>query len=231
MRPLRAVTLRRSRSAGHEQKYQSHQKHAGHQVIPLAVAHSVNRKIIMTAQIPLSQIGDADEFKKRVAAFRQAKLDHHARIGEPAPREHELVEACVKRVPRGEAPDDYVVEDYAIVDDRPSLRARKDALIHEVSREEHALMVASMPPGKRRLDGLTAGDLLRRPETERSTAETAFLAERDTRHVREDAIGRHAAQLMSDIEDLTDETIGAWKPAPFPSFSAVSRGGGPRGEG
>lgn len=169
----------------------------------------------MTAQIPLSQIGDADAFKQRVAAFRQAKLDHHAVVGEPAPREHEFVEAAVRRVPRADAPDDYAI-DYEIVDDRPSLRARKDALIHEVTREEHALLVTSMPPGKRRLDGLTAGDLLRKPEAERSTAERTFLAERETRQAREDAIQRHAAQLMSDIEDLTEETISAWKPAPFP---------------
>src|ERR1051326_5752450 len=95
----------RSRSAGQGWKDKSHQQHAGHQFIPLAVA-----------------------------------------------RGHELVEAAVRRVPRGDAADDYAI-DYEIVDDRPSLRARKDALIHEVSRQEHALLVASMPPGKRRLDG------------------------------------------------------------------------------
>lgn len=170
----------------------------------------------MTVQIPLSQIDDADAFKKQVEAFRQARLDHHASVGEPAPREHELVEAAVRRVPRGDAPDDYVI-DCEIVDDRPGLRARKDALIHEVTQQEHALLVASMPPGKRRLEGLKAGDLLRKPEAERTEAERAFLADRDARHAHEEAIARHAAQLMSDIEDLTDGTIGAWKPAQFPS--------------
>jgi hypothetical protein len=213
--------------------------------------------MIMTAQIPFSQIGNADEFKKRVEAFRQAKLDHHATVGEPAPREHELVEAAVRRVPRGlsgiarssaagegaadfaarsaatdqgpgdramqeNAADDYAI-DYEIVDDRPSLRARKDALIHEVTLKEHALLTASMPPGKRRLDGLKAGDLLRTPQAERSEAERQFLAERDARHAREDAIQRHAAQLMSDIEDLTEATIGAWQPAPFPDPGPVFR--------
>ena len=210
----------------------------------------------MTMQIPLSQIGEAASFKARVEAFRQAKLDHHATVGEPAPRESELVEAAVRRVPGGlsgiarspaagegsanfaarsaapahalddramqeNAADDYAI-DYEIVDDRPSLRARKDALIHEVTQQEHALLAASMPPGKRRLDGLQAGDLLRKPEAERSAAERTFLADRDTRHACEEAIQRHAAQLMSDIEDLTEETISAWKPAPFPSGSARS---------
>lgn len=211
----------------------------------------------MTAQIPLSQIGDPAAFKARVAAFRQAKLDHHARIGEPAPREHELVEAAVRRVPRGlsgitrspaagegstdfaarsaapahapgdramqdNAADDYAI-DYQIVDDRPSLRTRKDALIHDVSAHEHALLVASMPPGKRRLDALTAGDLLRKPAAERSEAEKKFLADRDARLAREDAIQRHAAQLMSDIEDLTEDTIGAWRPVPFPDQESEVR--------
>ena len=170
----------------------------------------------MTVQIPLSQIGDPASFAARVAAFRQAKLDHHATVGEPAPREHDLVEACVKRVPRSEVPDNYEIVPYEVVDDRLSLRARKDALIHDVSREEHALLVASMPPGKRRLDGLHADDLLRKPQAKRSAAERKFLGDRDARHAREGAIARHAAQLMSDIEDLTEQTIGAWKPAPFP---------------
>jgi hypothetical protein len=67
----------------------------------------------MPLQIPLSQIGDPDAFKAHVAAFRQAKLDHHNTVRLPAPREHDLVEACVRRVPHGEA-DDYVIEDYAI---------------------------------------------------------------------------------------------------------------------
>ena len=171
----------------------------------------------MTAQIPLSQIGNADDFKARVAAFRQAKLDHHATIGEPAPREHELVEAAVRRVPKGDAADDYEIVPYEFVDDRPSLRSRKDVLLHQVGEIERALMEASMPPGKRRLDGLHAGDLLRKPQAERSAAESKFLADRDARHAREDAIARQAAQLMSDIEDLTEETIGAWQPTAFPS--------------
>jgi hypothetical protein len=175
----------------------------------------------MTAQIPFSQIGDADAFKQRVEAFRQAKLDHHATVGEPAPREHELVEATIRRVPRGDAADDYAI-DYEIVDDRPSLRARKDALIHDVTQQEHALLMASMPSGKRRLDGLKAGDVLRKPEAERSDAERIFLADRDARQAWEDAIQRHAAQLMSDIEDLTEATIGAWKPAPFPAHDSLS---------
>jgi hypothetical protein len=197
----------------------------------------------MTVQIPLSQIdGDPDAFAARVAAFRQAKLDHHKTAGEPAPREHELVEACVVRVPFGRrefidqplppvgAPaDDYEIVDYEIIDDRPSLRSRKDALIHQVSAQESALMEASLPPGKRRLAAMQAHDVLQKPPAERSAAETQFLADHDARIKHEDAIGRHAARLMSDIEDLTEATIDAWQPAPFPDQeSGISHQGSGR---
>lgn len=184
----------------------------------------------MPLQIPLSQAGDAAAFAARVAAFQKAKLDHLKTVGVPAPREDDLVEACVIRVPFGRrefvnqplppvtpaAADDYMIADYEIVDDRPSLRSRKDALIHQVGAQEAALMEASLPPGKRRLAALQVQDVLRKPAAERSGAETQFLDEHGARLVREAAIQRHAAEQMSAIEDLTDETIVDWHPVPFP---------------
>jgi len=186
----------------------------------------------MSLQIPLSQVGDADAFKKRVEAFRQAKIDHQKTVDVPAPQEHHLVEAVVRRVPHpspqpGEGrepasvPDDYVIEDYEIVDDRPSLRARKDALIHQVAEAERELMIAAMAPGKRRLAGLRAQEIYQRPEAERSNADKQFLAQMQARLAREAAIGRHAAELQAAIEDLTEDTIGAWQPAPFPDQDAI----------
>jgi hypothetical protein len=192
----------------------------------------------MTRQIPLSQIGDADAFKQRVEAFRQAKIDHHKTLDVPAPQEHHLVEAVVRRVPRphpnpvpqagdgvarsagGEGQcdaDGYEIIDYEIVDDRPSLRARKDALIHQVAEQERELMIAAMAPGKRRLAGLRAQEIYQKPPAERSDADNQFLAATQARLVREAAIGRHAAELQAAIEDLTEQTIGAWQPAPFPA--------------
>ncbi len=224
----------------------------------------------MTVAIPLSQIGDAAAFAARVAAFRKSRLDHQKTVGVPAPREHELVEACVRRVPspllppperRGrvgvgvlagsvarpiattEPPardphlsspfqgeeahadaDDYEIVDYEIVDDRPSLRARKDALIHQISEQERALMIASMAPGKRRLAGLRAHEIHQKPEVERSGADKQFLVETQARLQREAAIGRHAAEQMAAIEDLTEATIDAWQPAPFPGISDQQTG-------
>lgn len=182
----------------------------------------------MTRQIPLSQIGDADAFKKRVEAFRQAKIDHQKTLDVPAPQEHHLVEAVVRRMPRSNAPDDYVIDDYEIVDDRPSLRARKDGLIHQVAEAERELMIAAMAPGKRRLAGLRAQDIYQKPQAERSDADKQFLAETQARLNREAAIGRHAAELQAAIEDLTEETIGSWQPPPFPSSSPAIAGEGDR---
>lgn len=77
-------------------------------------------------QIPLSQVGLAEEF---AAALEQHRADLEAhRLGEPdrvAPVAHELVESLVLRVPdkgpvaeRG--PDKFVVAPYEIVDDTPA---------------------------------------------------------------------------------------------------------------
>jgi hypothetical protein len=211
----------------------------------------------MTVAIPLSQVGDAAAFAARVAAFRKAKLDHHKTVDVPAPREHELVEACVRRVPRGplsisppqagergasvaalnnppplagegregaSEADDYEVVDYEIIDDRQSLRARKDALIAQLSDQERALMTASMAPGKRRLAGLRAHEIQQKPEAERSDADGEFLAETQARLEREAAIGRHAAAQMAAIEDLTEDTIDAWQLAPFSYFHPFGQG-------
>lgn len=171
----------------------------------------------MTIQIPLSQVGSVDAFATRVAAFRRAKLDHHNTTGEPAPREHDLVEAVVRRVPCFEVHDDYIIEPYEIFDDRVPLRSRKDRLIAEVAADERALMDASLPPGKRRLAGLQVADICQKPEAERSDADRQFLEAEAARLTREAAIGRHAAELQAAIEDLTETTIDAWQMTPFPA--------------
>lgn len=76
-------------------------------------------------QIPLSQIGSADQFAATVEAHRKALESHRAGpAGRPAPSASSLVEAVIARVPdqgpvdrRG--PDRFEVRPYEIVDDRP----------------------------------------------------------------------------------------------------------------
>jgi hypothetical protein len=173
----------------------------------------------MTLQIPLSQIVDVNTFKARVATFREARLAHHQTLGEPAPIEHPLIEACVRRIPRGKEADDWVL-DYEIVDDPKTvltLRQQKDALIAEVIKTEAELMNVSLPPGKRRFHEITAYEISRKPLEDHDVVDRQFLAARNIRLDREAAIQRHAAHLMNQIEDLTEETIESWQPAPFPA--------------
>ena len=70
----------------------------------------------MTARISKSYIdGPVEGFAERVEAFLKSKRDHRDTIDVPAPTEHPLIEACIRRV-RGTERDDYV-SDYQIVDD------------------------------------------------------------------------------------------------------------------
>jgi len=79
----------------------------------------------MTMQIPLSQIGSADQFASAVEAHRKALEAHRAGpAGRSAPSAPPIVEAVIARVPdigpvdrRG--PDRFEVQPYEIVDDRP----------------------------------------------------------------------------------------------------------------
>jgi hypothetical protein len=50
----------------------------------------------------------------------------------------------------------------------------------------------------------------------RPAADTAFLADNTARQQKVDAIQRAAAQMMSDVEDLTATNIDSWKMPDFP---------------
>lgn len=75
-------------------------------------------------------------------------------MGHPRPMEHELVEAAVNE-------NDEM--DYEIVDDGPTpdqvLRGRKDDLLAEVARAEHAALETIAPAGKRRLLNIRHDDI------------------------------------------------------------------------
>lgn len=167
----------------------------------------------MPLQLKASEIGDQAAFAARVEAFRQAKLAHHQTVGEPAPTEHDLIESCVRRVPRGEEPDDYVA-DYEIV--QPTLDERKAELTAEVHKAETAALHAKLSPAKRRLHSYQLADVVAKNE-EQTEAGKAVIALHHELSGHANRIGRHAAQLLSEIEDLTAETMKKWQAAPFPS--------------
>jgi len=133
--------------------------------------------------------------------------------GEPRPTAHPLIEACVRRVPREGQADDFVA-DYTIIDDTPpplSLREKKDRLISEIAKQERDATDRVWPLGKQRLDNMMAIEFMSMPEDNREPHQVAFLDEVKSKQEKIAAIQKQSATLMSQIEDLTSETIDNWK--------------------
>jgi hypothetical protein len=165
----------------------------------------------MTIQIAKSQAGS--DFEARIEAFRQAKLAHHQTLDVPAPTEHPLVEACIRREPRDGEADDYVA-DYVIVE--PSLDEQKRDLTAEVNKQQQAALAKVMSPAKRGLLEFSFVDLGSKQKDQLTPADKVLLAKHNLILTHGDAVARHGAKLQDQIEDLTEDTIKTWKPEPFP---------------
>lgn len=135
----------------------------------------------------------------------------------PAPVARELVDRAVRR------PD--MVADYEIVDDvSPTLEQRKLAHEHAVTTTEIEAAERAFPRRKRQLSFIKHAAAMAKVKTDdkgkvrdgRSPEEKKHCDDHDQRvdSIRE--IEAHAAQMRSDIDDLTNQNIGAWKSAPFP---------------
>lgn len=76
-------------------------------------------------QILLSQIGSLDEFASAVAAHQKALITQQmGKPGKPAPVAPQWVDLVIARVPqsgpvKSRGPDQFVVQPYTIIDDRP----------------------------------------------------------------------------------------------------------------
>ncbi len=159
------------------------------------------------------------DFEAEVKKFVQAKKDHLMTEGVPAPTAHPVVEASVRRIPGTiHTPDDFVA-DYSIIDDTPpppTLDERKSALATQVNDQVTALTSQIAPPLKQKLFQFQVNDATSVPEADRTNAQKAVIADFLERDRKLQGIYRHAAELESQIHDLTDATIDGWKPAPFP---------------
>lgn len=194
------------------------------------------------ADFPAGAAAHAVEMKAWRAHQRRVEADQkngvpkaEAHWPQPQPRAHPLVERAV---------DENDEANFEIVDDLPDpLIAKKAQLLDQVSRAEVAAIAAVAPPGKRRLhalrendiraaDGrlfaelqagnggilrsaLSADEMQRAVVDARNPDDTKHLADQDDRRARIAEIERKAAQAHHDIEDLTTETIGSWKPPTF----------------
>jgi hypothetical protein len=112
--------------------------------------------------------------------------------------------------------------DYKIVDRLPvqhgdiaALTQCKNELQQQINIMELAAVHALLPPGKWRLAGIEYGLALSKPPEEQSTQEKAIVAAHGSRLRTLDAIKLHHAQLESQIEDLTFDTVNDWVPTPF----------------
>jgi hypothetical protein len=128
--------------------------------------------------------------------------------------------------------------DYEIVPPAPpSLESRKAKLLDLVSNAEHAALIAVLPQGKVRAfhfrdEDIRKADQVRYKAQEavpvsnpmpfdifsrvnRPADDTRFLEEQAAREAKRQAIYRWAANLQSDIEDLTEATIDGWEMKPF----------------
>ena len=187
------------------------------------------------------------DFDAAVKEFIEAKKKHRTTVGEPSPNApHLFVEAAVRRVPGSieeQRPDDFVA-DYEVVDDtppeppKPSLDQRKMALAAQVGTAANAAVAKIIPPLKHRLweheyarvqadmakvkiieneslDDWRARAIVAIKKT--SAADFASFTAHDERKKKIAAVHYHVALCESQIHDLTEETIDAWSPAPFPA--------------
>lgn len=171
----------------------------------------------MPLVIKLSQIKSAADFEAQVAAYIKARKDHQKTEGEPAPTAPPIVEAAVMLVPgsiEDERADDYVA-DYQVVDDSPTLDARKAAVHALAVHAVNAAIDAISPPLLRRLASLTANAAAAVAEGSRTQAQEAAIAKAVDTHARVEAIYLQLAYAEAAIHGLTAETIDAWKVPPF----------------
>lgn len=121
---------------------------------------------------------------------------------------------------------DKFVSDYEIVDDGPTpeevLRNKKNALVVKVSEMELAAVNEIIPIGKRRLHAMNLEDAMSRKS--KAEASDGTVDPEDQKIVdyglsvstRMKATERHAAELHSKIEDLTEADVDSWQPPEFP---------------
>jgi hypothetical protein len=159
------------------------------------------------------------DFGGAVDAHIKALKAHQSTIGEAAPTPpHPLVERVIRRVQYpidAKKPDDFVA-DFKVVDDTPSLDQRKMELAQKIGLGAQTLINSIIPPLKVRLWNLQANEAKGIPPAKRSTQQKTAIANQDARNAKVNAIMAHLAQMESDIDDLTEQTIDGWQPAPFP---------------
>lgn len=189
------------------------------------------------AQMVAARIETLREYDAHEAVVRQ-----HAAVPDMVDRWVSLavpqsdLDAAIRVTPQADGTHTFA-PDYEIVP--PSLEKRKAVLFDQVSAAERDAIRGVLPPGKirayqfreqdiRQADQARFTDSLRSAEhpenvmafeefakATRPAADTHFLDEQAAREDQRNEIQRWAANLHSDIEDLTEATVDAWVMKPF----------------
>lgn len=172
-------------------------------------------------RIPLSTINSLGfDFGGAVDQYINKLNEHREQTGIAAPAaRHPLVERSVARVQYGiddGKPDDFV-RAFEIVDDTPTLEARKAVLANDVAMLALAAAHKVIPPLKVASWNFEVADAQAVKPSARTKAHIETIAQHDARQKRIEGINRHLAKLHSEIHDLTDETFHEWSPVPFPT--------------
>jgi hypothetical protein len=184
----------------------------------------------MTIRLLKSQIDAIGfDFEAEVVNHIKNLEAHRFTQGTPAPAGcHPVVELAVKRVQypvAAELPDEFV-PDYVIEDDtpapapepmpvRPSLDERKLALAAQVHQEEHRIGTAAWPLLRRRLDVLRAHEAIAQGDLASEEAKS-FARDIAAKEAFLKAIERRGAELLYEIDGLTEETVDLWQMTGWP---------------
>lgn len=174
----------------------------------------------MTIRIDEESLAGFDDFAGRVARHAAAVAEYEThlrgveedaanetlkpeerRVAFPPPSEHPTVEAAVK------------AGGYELVG--PSLEVRKQRLCAAVDLMERSGIADVTPDRKRRWFNFRIADIASKDDDAVTHEDASFLDDQQARAKREMAVRRWAAKQHHDIDDLTEETIDAWKPEPF----------------
>jgi hypothetical protein len=157
------------------------------------------------------------DYAAAVEAFRQAKLEHRF-TGDVAPSAPAIVEHAVRRVQVPDQADDFVT-DYEVIEDVPvpTFADRQAELVGQVRALEAAALAKYLSPARERLMGLALGGVHMKPPEQRTEQDLQLIDFAGKHGEYKMRVQRHAAELEVAIEELTEATIDAWTPAPFPS--------------
>lgn len=160
-----------------------------------------------------------DNFAELVEKHCAALLSHQFTKNTPAPQAPHLIASCIRRVVypiKDKRPDEFII-DYELVDDSPpppTLEEKKHALLVAVIQAEDKATAEVIPAGKRRLYNLRYQELSTE-EGPKSEDDNKFLVEYEDKMKRFAEIHRRGAEMMSEIEDLTEETVDNWSVGQF----------------